>query len=60
MAKLRKSTTDKVIFGVCGGLAEYFSFDPTIVRLIFVATAILAIGSPVLIYLVLAIAMPKY
>lgn len=35
--KLYKSSTDKRIFGVCGGLAEYFNIDPTIVRIIFFA-----------------------
>lgn len=33
--KLFKSSTDKHIMGVCGGLAEYFNIDPTIVRVIF-------------------------
>lgn len=34
--KLYKSSTDKQIMGVCGGIAEFFSIDPTIVRVIFV------------------------
>ena len=34
--KLRKSKTEKKICGVCGGIAEYFNIDPTIVRLIWV------------------------
>lgn len=60
MARLFKSETDKMLFGVCGGLAEYFGFDSTIIRIIFVATTILAIGSPVLIYIILALIMPRY
>lgn len=36
MKKLYRSTADKKIAGVCGGLAEYFNIDPTIVRVIFV------------------------
>jgi phage shock protein C len=32
--KLYRSTTDKMIFGVCGGLGEYFTIDPVIVRII--------------------------
>jgi len=59
MARLRKSDTDKMLFGVCGGLAEYFGFDSTIIRIIFVTLAILAIGSPVLIYIILALVMPR-
>ena len=35
--RLTKSPTDRVIDGVCGGLGEYFAFDATLVRLLFVA-----------------------
>ena len=58
MARLTKSTTDKMLFGVCGGLAEYFNMDVTLVRILFVAAAILGFGSPILIYLVMALVMP--
>lgn len=58
MARLKKSSTDKMLFGVCGGLAEYFNTDVTIIRIIFVAAAILGLGSPILIYLVMALVMP--
>lgn len=37
-ARLKKSRTDKMITGVCGGIAEYLGWDPTIVRIIFVIT----------------------
>jgi phage shock protein C len=46
-----------MIGGVCGGLAEYFNIDPTIVRLIFVATALLG-GPGLLVYLILWIITP--
>jgi len=36
--KLYRSRTDRKIWGVCGGLAKYFDMDPTIVRVIFVAS----------------------
>jgi phage shock protein C len=36
MKRLYRSSTDKKIAGVCGGLAEYFNIDPTIIRVIFV------------------------
>jgi phage shock protein C len=55
--RLMRSSTDKVISGVCGGLAEYFGIDSTIVRLVFVV-AVLSGVSP-LIYLVLWIVMPQ-
>jgi phage shock protein C len=55
--RLYRSATDKVIAGVCGGLAHYFSIDPAIVRLAFVMFA-LAGGASVLLYIVLWIAVP--
>lgn len=36
MKKLYRSISDRKIAGVCGGLAEYFNIDPTIIRVIFV------------------------
>ena len=56
--RLYRSKNDKMIAGVCGGLAEYFSIDPVIVRLIFVAL-LLGAGSGFLAYLVLWIAVPE-
>jgi phage shock protein C len=58
--RLHRSRTEKMIGGVCGGLAEYFNVDPTIVRVIVVALAILPIpGSAILAYLVLWVVMPQ-
>lgn len=57
--KLYRSTTDKKIAGVCGGLAEYFDIDVTLVRILFVLT-LLPGGVPgLLLYLILAIVMPR-
>lgn len=53
---LRKSNQDSVIFGVCGGLAEYFNIDATLVRLILVGFTILG-GSGFLIYIIAALVM---
>ncbi|MCH8556592.1 MAG: PspC domain-containing protein [Balneolia bacterium] len=58
MSKLRRSSTEKMLFGVCGGLAEHFNMDPTIMRLIFVLLTIFGVGTPVLIYIIMAIVMP--
>jgi phage shock protein C len=55
--KLMRSTTDRMIAGVCGGLAEYFQLDPVLVRLVFLIFS-LAGGAGPLIYLVLWIIMP--
>ena len=49
---------DKKIFGVCGGLGDYFSLDPTLIRAIFLI-ALLLFGSGLMIYLILAIVMPE-
>lgn len=58
MKKLYRSTTDKKIAGVCGGLAEYFNIDPTIIRIIFFAL-LLPGGLPGLLpYLILWVVVP--
>ena len=56
--KLFRSTTDKKICGVCGGLAEYFDMDPTVMRILWVVLAFMA-GSGILAYLICALIMPK-
>ncbi|GAB4510947.1 MAG: hypothetical protein OHK0046_08380 [Anaerolineae bacterium] len=56
--RLTRSTTEKMLGGVCGGLAAYFRIDPTIVRLVFVALA-LAGGPGLLLYIVLWLIMPQ-
>lgn len=56
--KLYRSQTQKMIAGVCGGLAEFLGLDPTVVRLIFVLLA-LGAGHGVLIYLMLWLIMPR-
>lgn len=48
---------NKQLAGVCGGIAEYFDIDPTIVRIIFVLMVFFAVGSPLLVYIVLWIVM---
>ena len=55
--KLYKSSTDKKLAGVCGGIAEYFNIDSTLVRLGWVVFSLLG-GSGLLAYLIAAIIMP--
>lgn len=57
-SRLRKSHNDRMITGVCGGIAEYLDWDPTIVRIIFVAVVFLGWGTPILLYFILALIMP--
>ena len=49
---------DKKIFGVCGGLGDYFGIDPTLVRVVFLI-AVLGFGTGLLLYIILAIVMPE-
>ncbi len=56
--RLYKSSTNRVICGVCGGLGEYFNVDPTIIRLLCVVLMCSA-GTGVLAYIVAAIIMPE-
>ena len=58
--KLVRSSSDRMIAGVCGGLAEYFGVDPTLVRVGYVLVSILSAGFPgVLVYIILAVLMPQ-
>ncbi|SHJ30830.1 PspC domain-containing protein [Lutispora thermophila] len=58
--KLYKSRHNKTLAGVCGGLAEYFDIDVTIVRLIWIAFFFLSAGFPVFMaYLIAALIMPE-
>ena len=56
--KLYKSSTDKKLAGVCGGIAEYFNIDSTLVRLGWVLFSLLG-GSGLILYLIAAIIMPR-
>ena len=58
MKKLYKSQYDRKLCGVCGGIAEYFDIDPTVVRLIWVLLVLCA-GTGVLAYIIAALVMPE-
>ena len=55
--KLYKDNSNKMICGVCSGIAKFFSLDPTVVRLALAAFCILG-GSGILAYIVCAIVIP--
>lgn len=57
--KLTRSRTDKKMFGVCGGIANYFGISATFVRLMFVIATLLGYGFPIILYLAMAIVVPK-
>ena len=58
MKRLYRSNTNRMLFGVAGGIAEYFNMDPTIVRILWVLIALFG-GTGVLIYIIAAIVMPQ-
>ncbi|MBQ4550442.1 MAG: PspC domain-containing protein [Oscillospiraceae bacterium] len=56
--KLYKSNQNKMIDGVCGGIAEYFGIDPTVVRLAVVVLSLMGF-SGVIAYILAAIIIPR-
>lgn len=56
--RLYKSRTDRKISGVCGGIANYFDIDPTLVRVAWVLFS-LAYGSGIIAYIIFALVMPE-
>ena len=56
--RLYRSMNNKMIAGVCGGVAEYFGLDPALVRLGWIVFCALG-GSGVLAYIIAAIVIPK-
>ena len=55
--KLYKSNKEKLICGVCGGIAEYLGIDPTLVRLVFVLFGLMGFG--VLFYIIAVFVIPN-
>ena len=56
--KLYRSDENKMLAGVCGGIAEYFGVDPTLIRLAWVVFSLLG-GSGLLAYFLAAIIIPR-
>jgi len=57
---LRRSRRHRMIAGVCGGLAEWLGWDPTLVRVLYVVGSILSVAFPgLLVYVILWIVMPE-
>lgn len=58
--KLYRSSNDKMLSGVCAGIANFFGIDPTIVRVIYAILSLITSGVPgVVLYIVLAVIMPE-
>jgi phage shock protein C len=56
--KLYRSRTDRKLAGVCGGLAQYFNLDATLIRVLFIVLAVLG-GSGLVLYLAMWIIVPN-
>jgi len=56
--KLYRSSRDRYIAGVCGGIAEYFNVDPTLVRLAAALLSLASIGTGIVAYIIAALIIP--
>ena len=58
--QLTRSRSNRMVAGVCAGLADYLNLDPTVVRLLFVLGFFLGLhGSVLIVYLIMAIVTPE-
>ena len=57
--QLTRSTSNRMIAGVCAGLGEYFGIDPTIVRLLTLLAFFTGFGGIAIVYLIMAIVVPE-
>ena len=56
--KFYRSTTERMLGGVCGGLGKYLGMDPTVVRLLFILFGFMG-GSALLVYIIMLIVVPE-
>lgn len=57
--KLTRSSHNKKLFGVCGGLAQYFSIDPTLIRLLWALGTLFSVGLGLIGYIIAALIIPE-
>jgi len=57
--KLYRSKKNRMIAGVCGGIADYFDVDPTLIRLLWVFGSLLSLGAGILVYIIAWIIVPE-
>ncbi|MCK5476308.1 MAG: PspC domain-containing protein [Candidatus Aenigmarchaeota archaeon] len=57
--RLYRSKKDRMLCGVCGGIAEHMAVDPTIVRIIWVILTIFGLGSGLLLYIICCFIIPE-
>lgn len=60
MKKLYRSS-NRIVAGVCGGIAEYFDVDPTVIRVVYLILSLFSAGFPgLLLYIILMVLIPNY
>jgi len=59
MKKLYRSTDDRVIVGVCGGIGNYLGVDPTVIRVLWILATVFSLGAGILVYLLAALIIPE-
>lgn len=57
--KLLRSTKNKMVAGVCGGIGEYFNVDPTVIRLLWVILTLISMGAGVIAYIIAWVIIPE-
>jgi phage shock protein PspC (stress-responsive transcriptional regulator) len=58
--KLYRSSSNRIIAGVCGGIADWLGWSPTLVRVLYVVGSVLSVAFPgILVYVILWIVMPR-
>jgi len=59
MRKLYRSTRDRKLFGVCGGLADYLGVDATLLRILLIIVAVFSAGSVIIVYIIAGFIIPQ-
>lgn len=57
--RLTKSSGNRMICGVCGGIGEYLKIDPTVIRLAWALLTFCSIGTCLIVYIIAALIMPE-
>jgi len=58
--RLVRSKSERIIAGVCGGIAQWLGWDPTLVRILYIVISIATAFSGLIAYIILWIIMPEY
>jgi len=57
--RLYRSKTQRILFGVCGGLGEFLKTDPTIIRVLAVVLCAMSMGTGIIGYIIMALIVPE-